>query len=161
MNFPRGYGQGATIYVSIPFRADTGFEHHNQVNHVHALDVSIPFRADTGFELLTSCRTSRLITFVSIPFRADTGFELTICKNWFDKSQKLFQSLSGLTLGLNWPTSDCATSRGMLFQSLSGLTLGLNHCIHLLYTGKGGVSIPFRADTGFEREKHGRRRITV
>ena len=37
--------------------------------------VSIPFRADTGFELGT---TDNLILrlFVSIPFRADTGFEL-------------------------------------------------------------------------------------
>ena len=62
--------------------------------------------------------------FVSIPFRADTGFE----HNLFGKIQ--------------W--------RGMSFQSLSGLTLGLNlRFISRRHQGRV-VSIPFRADTGFE-----------
>ena len=38
----------------------------------------------------------------------------------------MFQSLSGLTLGLNFLTTGLAAALLLLFQSLSGLTLGLN-----------------------------------
>ncbi len=38
----------------------------------------------------------------------------------------MFQSLSGLTLGLNFPRSSWTRHLNFLFQSLSGLTLGLN-----------------------------------
>ena len=66
--------------VSIPFRADTGFEHHHRQGGGLALPrVSIPFRADTGFEQKVK----------------DPEKELT----------ELFQSLSGLTLGLNFRTT--------------------------------------------------------
>ena len=39
------------------------------------IDVSIPFRADTGFEPTGNAATPLLVDNVSIPFRADTGFE--------------------------------------------------------------------------------------
>ena len=55
--------------------------------------------------------------FVSIPFRADTGFE----HNLFGKIQ--------------W--------RGMSFQSLSGLTLGLNYGGHG-FAGQGRRFNPFQ-----------------
>ena len=38
--------------------------------------VSIPFRADTGFERILNRGLTTLGFQVSIPFRADTGFEL-------------------------------------------------------------------------------------
>ena len=38
-------------------------------------EVSIPFRADTGFELNRISIDDKIYIFVSIPFRADTGFE--------------------------------------------------------------------------------------
>ena len=38
--------------------------------------VSIPFRADTGFELAVTDQKYQAMKSVSIPFRADTGFEL-------------------------------------------------------------------------------------
>ena len=86
------------LFVSIPFRADTGFERHNQ-----------------------GCR--RLQCAVSIPFRADTGFEHR--RLAADGNLSGFQSLSGLTLGLN-PLSWNRLDYPLKFQSLSGLTLGLN-----------------------------------
>ena len=87
-----------TVNVSIPFRADTGFE-HGKKNTVHAeLDVSIPFRADTGFERHGGRGVAHDLR-VSIPFRADTGFERV--RHIFAPRREKFQSLSGLTLGLN------------------------------------------------------------
>ena len=65
------------------------------------LNVSIPFRADTGFELFDHRACSSFITLVSIPFRADTGFEPRARVPRI-RTQIEFQSLSGLTLGLNW-----------------------------------------------------------
>ena len=67
---------------------------------------------------------NRVTGDVSIPFRADTGFE---------QSQG---------------TDVICT--GYLFQSLSGLTLGLNQAGDQLTITDVSVSIPFRADTGFE-----------
>ena len=61
---------------------------------------------------------------VSIPFRAVTGFE---------------------------PTYPVVTEEtGNLFQSLSGLSLGLND-LKMAFMRVINVSIPFRAVTGFER----------
>ena len=62
---------------------------------------------------------------VSIPFRAVTGFE------------RVLQSTV-------WEA-------GKSFQSLSGLSLGLNFRISTLQANQPDVSIPFRAVTGFER----------
>ena len=66
----------------------------------------------------------------------------------------MFQSLSGLSLGLNCaplPFYDCGLN---VFQSLSGLSLGLNASnVSLVPTKTIRVSIPFRADTGFEAEE--------
>ncbi len=87
--------------------------------------VSIPFRADTGFEQIVGTKIEQGRRCVSIPFRADTGFELYSAGSGFS-STFLFQSLSGLTLGLNWLHSNSCRSARTLFQSLSGLTLGLN-----------------------------------
>ena len=39
------------------------------------IQVSIPFRADTGFELGKMRQPQQKLRIVSIPFRADTGFE--------------------------------------------------------------------------------------
>ena len=64
-----------------------------------------------------------------------------------------FESLSGLSLGLNYLSENKPVGIASLFQSLSGLTLGLNYLTEI--TGKGFrrvVSIPFRADTGFEQK---------
>ena len=64
---------------------------------------------------------------VSIPFRADTGFEQD-------------------------PMARDEPNQHLLFQSLSGLTLGLNLVLAIIDTSQcHRVSIPFRADTGFER----------
>ena len=41
-----------------------------------------------------------------------------------------------------------------MFQSLSGLTLGLNQGPYFWARGGSKVSIPFRADTGFEHERY-------
>ena len=88
--------------------------------------VSIPFRADTGFEQPQTALDSPAAFLVSIPFRADTGFEL-----------------AGYTY---------LTRNTCMFQSLSGLTLGLNLVVTLdAAMDAEKVSIPFRADTGFER----------
>ena len=61
----------------------------------------------------------------------------------------MFQSLSGLTLGLN---EEVRKVFGITeeFQSLSGLTLGLNGGLAKVTEIFPDVSIPFRADTGFE-----------
>ena len=70
---PRDSGSRA---VSIPFRADTGFEQKFQQKSMGVLKlVSIPFRADTGFEQKKRCSLEESGKCVSIPFRADTGFE--------------------------------------------------------------------------------------
>ena len=61
--------------------------------------VSIPFRADTGFEHVSVPGVGVKKT-VSIPFRADTGFELEHV-DLREPGKLVFQSLSGLTLGLN------------------------------------------------------------
>ena len=88
-------------FVSIPFRADTGFEHYGKfAGYPGKRNVSIPFRADTGFEHVTR--------------EIDGVYQL------------MFQSLSGLTLGLNQKSPAPADD----FSNV--------------------VSIPFRADTGFE-----------
>ena len=87
--------------VSIPFRADTGFE-PVELDETGGFEdnVSIPFRADTGFERRALQRSGSWTVLVSIPFRADTGFELIgFIQNPDDFFT--FQSLSGLTLGLN------------------------------------------------------------
>ena len=63
--------------------------------------VSIPFRADTGFEHLLLILICNKVFKVSIPFRADTGFEHKGMRSRKEMAQK-FQSLSGLTLGLNF-----------------------------------------------------------
>ena len=60
-----------------------------------------------------------------------------------------FQSLSGLTLCLNNGKRNIRLSHAM-FQSLSGLTLCLNG-MRFAVSEFDGVSIPFRADTVFER----------
>ena len=60
-----------------------------------------------------------------IPFRADTGFERAD-SNLMNQKATLFQSLSGLSLGLNVVQPICAQEDTLLFQSLSGLSLGLN-----------------------------------
>ena len=87
---------------------------------------------------------------VSIPFRADTGFELS-CKSATPALSLVFQSLSGLTLGLNRNGAVRKKGAGKKFQSLSGLTLGLNPGRQFTESRPDkGVSIPFRADTGFE-----------
>ena len=62
-----------------------------------------------------------------------------------------FQSLSGLTLGLNFLCAKFTKPIPIGFQSLSGLTLGLNLTSVRKETAERIVSIPFRADTGFER----------
>ena len=90
--------------------------------------------------------------FVSIPFRAVTGFEhayavlgaLLIF---------LFQSLSGLSLGLNHTGDVGHPGSPDEFQSLSGLSLGLNVALQAQATLVAGVSIPFRAVTGFEHRR--------
>ena len=64
-----------------------------------------------------------------------------------------FQSLSGLTLGLNIIRVARAATEKDEFQSLSGLTLGLNIIPVLVECEECEVSIPFRADTGFERRR--------
>ena len=66
------------------------------------LCVSIPFRAVTGFEPAGVCKPAEQYEEdVSIPFRAVTGFEPghhgRRCRN----AGMGFQSLSGLSLGLN------------------------------------------------------------
>ena len=110
---------------------------------------------------------------VSIPFRADTGFELPPSGDYKGSWLRKFQSLSGLTLGLNTKVSAlCLPFRRYVsipfradtgferrpalrvgehvkFQSLSGLTLGLNSGLKITRDASQ-VSIPFRADTGFE-----------
>ena len=119
----------------------------------------------------------RLIGFllcVSIPFRAVTGFELPgqpeqdVAPPWFQSLSGLslglnrrafnlvglvrgeFQSLSGLSLGLNRVSTLNWLYVGIAFQSLSGLSLGLNVWSNILVAGVLLVSIPFRAVTGFE-----------
>ena len=62
--------------------------------------------------------------WVSIPFRAVTGFEQAGTQHWQIVSG-LFQSLSGLSLGLNREEA-ARREREEKFQSLSGLSLGLN-----------------------------------
>ena len=64
-----------------------------------------------------------------------------------------FQSLSGLTLGLNALKKGWKDISSQMFQSLSGLTLGLNSvsCAGVR-ANEIIVSIPFRADTGFEHD---------
>ena len=63
----------------------------------------------------------------------------------------VFQSLSGLSLGLNRYILQAIPIR-LAFQSLSGLSLGLNVISFVLGIEVGAyVSIPFRAVTGFER----------
>ena len=64
--------------------------------------VSIPFRAVTGFELIFEITTVHSQFYVSIPFRAVTGFERIVFVV-FTGNSLLFQSLSGLSLGLNSP----------------------------------------------------------
>ena len=86
---------------------------------------------------------------VSIPFRADTGFELSTSASGDMVSVK-FQSLSGLTLGLNSVVTKATLRHVKTFQSLSGLTLGLNVIEKFAFQLPAKVSIPFRADTGFE-----------
>ena len=77
LNLNRCRQRPVSTRVSIPFRAVTGFEHRNGDFNPEWMDrVSIPFRAVTGFELQT-------------PFTPFAGW------------QKKFQSLSGLSLGLN------------------------------------------------------------
>ena len=110
--------------VSIPFRAVTGFELQdlltrgvvpaefqslsglslglNTANRwllEAAVEVSIPFRAVTGFEPSVG-GGSRIAEGVSIPFRAVTGFEQP-CVELLTLLFLQFQSLSGLSLGLN------------------------------------------------------------
>ena len=112
--------------VSIPFRADTGFE-------LSCRDICLPrekkFQSLSGLTLGlngTGDVSNGGCQFrVSIPFRADTGFEPKIRptrKRWVGR---WFQSLSGLTLGLNFHSVNPRRLR-WVFQSLSGLTLGLN-----------------------------------
>ena len=141
---------GDAIFVSIPFRADTGFELQLVAPTKDGKQVSIPFRADTGFEPERREReeqqrrlefqslsgltlglnhipkaSARLSFYVSIPFRADTGFErVTTLK--ITLTGDVFQSLSGLTLGLNMDMVRHDRWIPGVFQSLSGLTLGLN-----------------------------------
>ena len=67
---------------------------------------------------------------VSIPFRADTGFEHGIEIDLSGLSLQ-FQSLSGLTLGLNRQQRTKLLVRTTMFQSLSGLTLGLNPTVQV------------------------------
>ena len=65
--------------------------------------------------------------------------------------EKEFQSLSGLTLGLNDIHLLYILMKMGKFQSLSGLTLGLNANVLIMKVSTTRfVSIPFRADTGFE-----------
>ena len=64
-------------------------------------DVSIPFRAVTGFEPDELPFLSTTYRFVSIPFRAVTGFELFRRHGDTKTRGPMFQSLSGLSLGLN------------------------------------------------------------
>ena len=66
-------GKGC-LYVSIPFRADTVFEHGVLSPSASVCGVSIPFRADTVFEQ-EDLNLKSPNTVVSIPFRADTVFE--------------------------------------------------------------------------------------
>ena len=118
-------GGEKTIFVSIPFRADTGFERNS-------ITVSpweeAQFQSLSGLTLGLNDSNAFGLVFVgygvSIPFRADTGFELC----WVQDGIGMivgFQSLSGLTLGLNC-VSHSREKHKAGFQSLSGLTLGLN-----------------------------------
>ena len=91
----------ATRQVSIPFRAVTGFEPIHPDIQTLIFCVSIPFRAVTGFEQRSSRFRRGKTKQVSIPFRAVTGFEPALGKWSRDQSPKTFQSLSGLSLGLN------------------------------------------------------------
>ena len=89
---------------------------------------------------------------VSIPFRADTGFERRIPKIESLQRQNVFQSLSGLTLGLNvevcWWVNDAHSKVSIPFRADTGFERRKRqHDAN----GKVIVSIPFRADTGFEQ----------
>ena len=90
----------------------------------------------------------------------------------------MFQSLSGLSLGLNillealidrfiWvsipfravtgfehESSQQSSQAFQMFQSLSGLSLGLNLSLAEGLMALRGVSIPFRAVTGFEHDSN-------
>ena len=57
--------------------------------------------------------------FVSIPFRADTGFELDLAFN-AGSPQEPFQSLSGLTLGLNHAVDFANLNGDMSFNPFQG-----------------------------------------
>ena len=88
--------------VLLPFQSlsglTLGLNAHADVDEFLRHDVSIPFRADTGFEP-EILRTHDPRMKVSIPFRADTGFEHPASSAIANET--VFQSLSGLTLGLN------------------------------------------------------------
>ena len=97
----------------------------NVVRHVRGKrDVSIPFRAVTGFELNVHA-VHAPFDAVSIPFRAVTGFERARSVV-ISHSNFWFQSLSGLSLGLNPTPTPAPVAQQHMFQSLSGLSLGLN-----------------------------------
>ena len=111
--------------------------------------VSIPFRAVTGFEPFQMPEDNPLQVGISIPFRAVTGFERA--GRYVLTSPYSFQSLSGLSLGLNLVQGNDLDRMSDVFQSLSGLSLGLNaQSVSGICSVMGSVSIPFRAVTGFE-----------
>ena len=114
--------------------------------------VSIPFRADTGFELVSGHQMEVLLQNM---FQSLSGLTLGLNIQGFTSgygASRVFQSLSGLTLGLNWPWECGELCFDRVFQSLSGLTLGLNEVFLVTFLFVVLVSIPFRADTGFERK---------
>ena len=112
-------------------------------------EVSIPFRADTGFEQRRARRVSMAAQVVSIPFRADTGFEHnTRCG---DRLSTVFQSLSGLTLGLNMQHAKAYFNTKKVSIPFRADT-GFEQLTCVVYYSCDKVSIPFRADTGFEPE---------
>ena len=87
------------------------------------------FQSLSGLSLGLNRETStgwKKSTRVSIPFRAVTGFEPRVSGLPAPCARNLFQSLSGLSLGLNCLGRSCP------------------------YWATCGVSIPFRAVTGFE-----------
>ena len=60
------------------------------------------------------------VGYVSIPFRADTGFELIMDVAKMTDDPKLFQSLSGLTLGLNLKYKGCPSPPDFGFNPFQG-----------------------------------------
>ena len=81
--------------------------------------VSIPFRAVTGFEPYSLESLDFWRGRVSIPFRAVTGFEHNL-KAAFKEATFQFQSLSGLSLGLNSGETVAATSYHRCFNPFQG-----------------------------------------